>query len=1319
MDFRLVIETDSSKRVISFSLSDKNGVILSNSQIKLDDLSPALLQGLFDTRAYIERYSHPSLTHVGGKSAESILTALGTSLGLDILGKEIMGILSGSHPRTLFIQLPTIKKGDSLAAAAARIPWEIARISPTEKSLFEQNVVVRTILSGMSPVEVNEYEYDPLRILFVFAEMPGSRLLSMRLEREQLLNLFFESILPQRNVEVDILCYGFSRQRLENLIRSKGGYNIIHWSGHGNYNRLELHGSQGNPDPLSGQDFVELIIKSGGIIPQLVFLSSCLSGAFENLHDWQDFHAAMSGTRVAQLLIKSRETSDPIHIQPGYTGVALELIRGGIPQVIAMRYEIGDDYARELAQSFYRYLLVDPAHYTAEIALSLARHELAQASANAACGRRECPMDDIAHNFHPVDHVTPVFFGDTQLGFRIKSGVSPQLQCRNPHPQPLLPGNSGDFNVPDIFVGRSKELSLIVNKWLPDGTLSLIFIQGLGGMGKTTLAAEIIHLWHTYFDFVFVFQLKNRPLELEEFLRILDLKLRANSSNYREMINASPNAAVYLPIEGSFSDSKRYDQLFSNIVKVMHKEKILLIIDNFETNLEIESSQQNYNCKNPYWDSFIRKLVDGLPPRGSRLVITSRRMLKSLVSNNNTLWLLLGPLSIDEVYLFIQYNDSLNKLYSSGLFGQLLINRMVIISRGHPLILKHLSAFANEPQRLNDLLTQMESKDGWQTHPDLFTVHLSETDCDREREYLEQATCSSIDTLIQGLSLQARRLLWIITRSNEPVSKELLDSIWMNQSDSEETISRRKGVSGLSLGVSSTGKHTHSYSKKIIPVIDPLILELQYAGVLHQESEGIYSHQEIVRDRISIWISNHTKECSDLIEQQIWHAYATRYEVMYYSVVTSGFNGAMEAADEIIKRAIKYYVLSCDFVSVGECASRAVMTIANPMMITDLIEEIREVADQVPEGSARWRIFGSLGGLLAKIGDHNRANELFILALGEAEKYENWVDIGIISQNWATTFEERGDLPNARKVFSHGRDYQLKSGLPPIYIVMSEVECLRIDIYQGKSLESWPKIEKRLIKMRNWWQQHRSGHRISEAPDSLIIGPGLVSCLNVAAQAKMAMKLYNDCLELIDEMIQTQQDFGEGDLQLARSHLDRCQALIELNRLDEAQIQIETCLDVFREYDSLDFQVQALNALSIVWYKTGDYPQAIAILQQGLAICNALQNPVDRAKFHSNLSRMYHHINNPEENARHMLASIIYNTITSHLQDLALDLRNREIDIKHFNRFQINCILPQLNELIALREFYSLAQFLIQNHVNLEELQAGLDLLEKDVRKDV
>ncbi len=41
------------------------------------------------------------------------------------------------------------------------------------------------------------------------------------------------------------------------------------------------------------------------------------------------------------------------------TGTAHALLQGGVPSVVAMRFAVGDDSARDLAVEFYRALLAD------------------------------------------------------------------------------------------------------------------------------------------------------------------------------------------------------------------------------------------------------------------------------------------------------------------------------------------------------------------------------------------------------------------------------------------------------------------------------------------------------------------------------------------------------------------------------------------------------------------------------------------------------------------------------------------------------------------------------------------------------------------------------------------------------------------------------------------------------------------------------------------------------------------------------------------------------------------------------------------------
>ena len=59
--------------------------------------------------------------------------------------------------------------------------------------------------------------------------------------------------------------------------------------------------------------------------------------------------------------------------QPGYTGTAHALLQGGVPSVVAMRYAVGDDYARDLGVEFYRALLAHTQPKDAAAALTMAR----------------------------------------------------------------------------------------------------------------------------------------------------------------------------------------------------------------------------------------------------------------------------------------------------------------------------------------------------------------------------------------------------------------------------------------------------------------------------------------------------------------------------------------------------------------------------------------------------------------------------------------------------------------------------------------------------------------------------------------------------------------------------------------------------------------------------------------------------------------------------------------------------------------------------------------------------------------------------------
>ncbi len=95
---------------------------------------------------------------------------------------------------------------------------------------------------------------------------------------------------------------------------------------------------------ITGKDLVALFEEAGGFIPQMVFLSACHSGSFIDVKSWEDLRALLTGQKPDA---KKTDGEGPflgkiLEEEAGYAGTALNLLRSGVPQVAAMRYEVGD-----------------------------------------------------------------------------------------------------------------------------------------------------------------------------------------------------------------------------------------------------------------------------------------------------------------------------------------------------------------------------------------------------------------------------------------------------------------------------------------------------------------------------------------------------------------------------------------------------------------------------------------------------------------------------------------------------------------------------------------------------------------------------------------------------------------------------------------------------------------------------------------------------------------------------------------------------------------------------------------------------------------
>src|SRR5262249_46977132 len=419
------------------------------------------------------------------------------------------------------------------------------------------------------------------------------------------------------------------------------------------------------------------------------FLSACHSGDILRVKDWNDFLAVARGQSPDTKQGPPAETKDiPLDRPAGYTGTAHALLQGGVPSVVAMRYEVGDDYARDLGVAFSRALLAYAQPQDAAAALTTARQALLDPKKHADARYDVC------------DHATPVLYGAEQPGLTLPKGRSPGLEPRNPRLHPIAELTTAGHQ---HFVGRTWELAGLGAEFIGSRAGAEVkpvaVIAGLGGMGKTALTAEALALWESRFEWVLLYQAKPNALGFEATLRDIHLKLTGELGRYHEHVKARPADAIHRAADAAFTGPERLERLARNLVRALRDEPILLVLDNFETNLKPQAepgtgAELLWSCQDPVWDRCLIQLATELVGTPSRLLITCRRPLAAL-AGTACHRVLLGPLPAGEAALYLREHAGLSHMVFSGDAAERdLAMRLLQASRFHPLLMDRLARLA-------------------------------------------------------------------------------------------------------------------------------------------------------------------------------------------------------------------------------------------------------------------------------------------------------------------------------------------------------------------------------------------------------------------------------------------------------------------------------------------------------------------------------------------------------------------------------------------------------------------------------------------------
>ncbi|AUB83280.1 tetratricopeptide repeat protein [Candidatus Thiodictyon syntrophicum] len=1069
-----------------------------------------------------------------------------------------------------------------------------------------------------------------------------------------------------------------------------------------------------------------------------------------------------------------------------------------------MRYAVGDDYARELAIHFYRALLADPKPKDAAVALTLARRALLAGPAEAPAWFQVC------------DHATPVLYGEEEPGLTLRPGRGglPDARSRCLHQIGELTTAAHPH-----FVGRTWELARLGADFIGTGpgaqTSPVAVIVGLGGMGKTALAAEALDLWEQGFTWVLTWQAKPSPLAFDAWLRDLHLKLYGELGRYHDQVQVHPAEAVHRNPEPGFTGPERQARLIHNLVRALQDEAILLVLDNFETNLKARvepdaaGADPVWGCQDPVWDQCLAALAVGLVGGPSRVLITSRRPLAALARGSVRtadptgttadptglargsvrtadptgttadpmglargsvrtadptgttadpiglargavraadptgttadpmgLSVLLGPLPAAEAALYLREQPTLGgMIFGTDQAERQLARRLLHASRFHPLLMDRLARLAADPAlraRLLAALAALEEAKGFERLPGLFAMRPGDA---AELAYLDDALGRSIGQLLDDLSAEARRLLWIIALANQPESLGLIGGVWGGDDQEQGPLRQIKEMLDT---LPTTPAELEAMLQEMSPdwgtMLDalppaaparpdpaPLLRRLVALGLVTEERAGegdanpnLGCH-ELVRERIRDWMQRHPADRADLTEDGVRLAYAQRLESAFNGLLHQDMTAAIQAGS----RALVYCVQAAAWERLGGFASDLVTSTHDPVLLQALTPHLETAADLAPEGQPRWRCLCYLADALRRAGRPDAALTFYEQAAARAAATaeaggegarQAWSDLAWISGNWAIALVMTGDLDGARRRRIEQAEADKRAGHPAVDVIHGELEALRIDILQGQAATALPEVERRLAQVQGWWQQHRADQSVPEAPDAEPLARKLIGALDIARQVDYARKDWASALVRLDATLEVERTLQRPAEDLGVTRMNRANVLMKMpGRLGEAKAELEACLALFENNPAA--RAKVLSSLADLFNRQGDRAQAITQQRRALALCEQLPDPADRAISHNNLALYLDGSGTrsaPAESACHRLAALAYRLVAGLGQGLQMSMRNYTNVFRRARAAGTEPAIPLLAELLADPAFAPLAQWLRQRQVDPARLQAAI-----------
>ncbi|MGH7598229.1 MAG: CHAT domain-containing protein, partial [bacterium] len=474
------------------------------------------------------------------------------------------------------------------ASSMLALPWELLHDGAGYLFRGKHAVAVRRRLPNRAPQEVRPTSL-PIRILLVSPrpEDESTTYIDHRVSAkplveavERLGELATLTVLTPSTLSA-------LRQELQRARDANQSYDVLHFDGHGLYDREHGLGALCFEDPKDRD-------KLGHRAMQLVHAHDLTS-------DLRDYRIPLIFLEACQ---SAKVEADPT------ASVAAKLLEQGVASVVAMSHSVLVETARRFVEAFYRKLASGSR---------IGQAMLAGQEALAGDTWRGKIMG--AGELHLHDWFVPVLYQEEQDPQLVTSLPVERVQHLQAQQRQLSLGSLPE-TPPHKFHGRSRQL-LALERLLHDQNYAVV--RGQGGAGKTTLAVELAR-WlvaSKRFGHAAFVSLEN----VHDARAVLD-------SLGRQLL---PEAANY-----SVAQYKNLNEALQPVERSLQDAATIIVLDNLESILP-DSSGVAPAAAAPVDELFAlcQKLLTAHP--ATRLVFTSREALPAPF-NHKLREIVLGPL---------------------------------------------------------------------------------------------------------------------------------------------------------------------------------------------------------------------------------------------------------------------------------------------------------------------------------------------------------------------------------------------------------------------------------------------------------------------------------------------------------------------------------------------------------------------------------------------------------------------------------------------------------------------------------------------------